>query len=209
MALMTQIAPRPPRLSAETWSQAREDYLAGASTALIAERYGTTDRSVRRRAALEGWRRPDFMPSQFGGPPPPWMAGPRTKEQEIEAEPALEEVDDAQASARFGLLFNPVPRTLRHFAFRQAAENAAIDRPQQAVAWMRLLHMAERSGERIESDSRAFRDIDHIRAAYLRQLNAAVAEGREEVLAEEAEANRLAEETQVEGSDVQQPPPPT
>lgn len=174
------------RLTPEAWAQAREDYAAGAGTAVIAERYGVTDRSVRRRAALEGWRRPPFMPSRIGGPPPPWMAAPRTKEQEIEVQPALEEVDDAEVSARFGLLFNPEPHTLRRFAFRQAAENAAMDRPQQALAWMRLVQSAERCDSRLIGDSNAFREVDHIRAAYLSQLNDAVAEGRAVELDQEA-----------------------
>lgn len=61
----------------------------------------------------------------------PWMAAPRTKDDEMEIDPALEEADAAQSTSRFGLLFNPHPRTLRRFAFRQAAEDAAIDRPDQ------------------------------------------------------------------------------
>ena len=181
---MTQNQPRPPRLTAEAWSRAREDFIAGVGVALIAERYGTTDRSVRRRAALEGWRRRDFLPAR-PAPPPPWMAAPRTKDEEIELDPALEEVDAAESTSRFGLLFNPHPRTLRRFAFRQAAENAAVDRPQQAVAWMRLCQLVERCGDGLDSDAAAFRDVDYIRAAYLHRLNEAVAEGR---LEEEAEA---------------------
>ncbi|WP_298161460.1 hypothetical protein [Brevundimonas sp.] len=126
---MTEIKHRPPRLTAEAWAHAREDFIAGVSCAVIAERYGTTDRSVRRRAAIEGWRRPDFLPSRLA-PPPPWMAGPRTKDEEMEIDPALEEVDEAESVSRFALLFNPNARSLRRFAFRQAAENAAVDRPQ-------------------------------------------------------------------------------
>ena len=184
---MTQTEPRPPRLTVEAWAHAREDFVAGISVALIAERYGTTDRSVRRRAAIEGWRRPDFLPGRVA-PPPPWMAGPRTKDEEMEVDPALEEVDAAEATSRFGLLFNPHPRTLRRFAFRQAAENAAVDRPQQAVAWMRLCQLVDRCGDGLDSDAAAFRDVDYVRAAYLHRLNEAVAEGRDENLAEEAEA---------------------
>lgn len=190
---MTEIKHRPPRLTAEAWSHAREDFIAGISCAVIAERYGTTDRSVRRRAAIEGWRRPDFMPSRLA-PPPPWMAGPRTKDEEMEIDPALEEVDEAESVSRFALLFNPNARSLRRFAFRQAAENAAVDRPQQAVAWMRLVQLVNNADCRLESDSSAFRDIDHVRAAYLRRLNEAVAEGR---LEEEAEAEETEEPTEI------------
>ncbi len=189
---MTEINHRPPRLTAEAWANAREDFVAGVTCAVIAERYGTTDRSIRRRAAIEGWRRPDFMPSRLT-PPPPWMAGPRTKEEEMEIDPALEEVDEAESVSRFALLFNPNARSLRRFAFRQAAENAAVDRPQQAVSWMRLVQLVNNAACRLESDSSAFRDIDHVRAAYLRRLNEAVAEGHAEALAEEAGAEDIAE----------------
>ena len=189
---MTEIEHRPPRLTPEAWAGAREDFIAGVSCAVIAERYGTTDRSIRRRAAIEGWRRPDFLPSRLA-PPPPWMAGPRTKDEEMEIDPALEEVDEAESVSRFALLFNPNARSLRRFAFRQAAENAADDRPQQAVAWMRLVQLVNNADCRLESDSSAFRDIDHVRAAYLRRLNEAVAEGRLEEAAKAEEMEEPAE----------------
>ena len=194
---MTQIEHRPSRLTPEAWGRAREDFIAGVSCAVIAERYGTTDRSVRRRAAIEGWRRRDFLPAR-PAPPPPWMAAPRTKDEEMEADPALEEVDAAESTSRFGLLFNPHPRTLRRFAFRQAAENAAVDRPQQAVAWMRLCQLVDRCGDGLDSDAAAFRDVDYVRAAYLHRLNEAVAEGRlegdaEAVAEDAAEAEDVAE----------------
>ncbi len=183
---MTHIDPKP-RLTPKAWACAREDFIAGISCAVIAERYGVTERSVRRRAAIEGWERPDFLPSRLG-PPPPWMTGPRSKDEEMEIDPALEEVDEAESTSRFGLLFNPKPRNLRRFAFRQAAENAAVDRPQQAVAWMRLCQLVDRCGDGLDSDAAAFRDVDYVRAAYLHRLNEAVAAGRDETLAEEAEA---------------------
>lgn len=175
-----------PRLTSEAWAHAREDFISGVSVAVIAERYGVTDRSVRRRAAIEGWRRPDFMPSRLA-PPPPWMAGPRTKDEEMEIDPALEEVEEAETTSRFGLLFNPHPRTLRRFAFRQAAENAAVDRPQQAVAWMRLVQLVDRCGDGLVSDSSAFREIDHVRASYLHRLDDAFAAGRDEALAKDGD----------------------
>ncbi|MFC5343475.1 hypothetical protein ACETK8_09560 [Brevundimonas staleyi] len=166
---MEQTNPRPPRLTPEAWAAAREDFLAGAGAAVIAERYGTTERSIRRRAAMEGWRRPDFMPGPLGEAPP-WMAEGRTKEEEIARDPALGEVDQAESFSRFGLLFNPSGGDLRRFAFRQAAENAAVDRPQQALAWMRLVQMVSNCNGPLESDSSAFRGIDHLRAAYLNRL---------------------------------------
>ena len=92
----------------------------------------------------------------------------------MDEDPALEDIDEAEATSRFALLFNPDPRAYRRFAFRQAAEQAAIDQPQQSLAWMRLVHMAERCMTPLESDATAFRQIDHVRAAYLRRLNDAL-----------------------------------
>ena len=79
-------------------------------------------------------------------------------------------------SVRFGLLFDPEPRTLRRFAFRRASESAALDRPQQAVAWMRLAQLVDRCGDRIDQEAHPFRDIDQVHAAYLRRLNEEFAE---------------------------------
>ncbi|MGV3577808.1 hypothetical protein [Brevundimonas sp.] len=172
---MTDTHRRPPRLSPEAWAHAREDFLSGVGAAVIAERYGTTERSIRRRAAIEGWRRPDFTPGPLG-PPPDWMAEGRTKEEEVERDPALAEVDSAESFSRFGLLFNPSGGDLRRFAFRQAAENAAVDRPQQALAWMRLVQLVGSCNGSLESDSSAFRHIDHLRAAYINRLNEAFGE---------------------------------
>ena len=113
----------------------------------------------------------------------------------MEIDPALEEVAAEASTARFGLLFNPDPQGLRRYAFRQASENAAVDRPQQALAWMRLVQLAERCGTRLAMDSSAFSDIDRVRASYLHRLAEEFAAGREDALAEKA-------------SDIQPPPPP-
>ena len=169
---MTDIEPTP-RLTPEAWACVRADFLSGVSAPVLSERYGVSIRHIRRRAAIEGWRRADFTPGS-GAPPPPWMAGIPTKDQEMEMDPALEEVDEAESTSRFGLLFNPDARALHRFAFRQASENAAIDQPQQAMVWMRLAQMVERSTGRLDSDSTAFRQIDHVRAAYLHRLREAL-----------------------------------
>ncbi|MDP3403955.1 MAG: hypothetical protein Q8S03_04635 [Brevundimonas sp.] len=174
---MTQPEPHP-RPTAELWAMARADFTSGVSAAVVAERYGISLRSVRRRAALEGWRRGDFMPGTLG-PPPPWMRSPETRTEAVADDPALEEVDEAESTARFALLFNPEPRALRRFAFRRAAESAAVDRPQEATAWMRLVQLAHRCGDRVERDGQPFRDIDYIRAAYLRRAGEAFPEDEE------------------------------
>lgn len=52
---------------------------------------------------------------------------------------------------------------------------------------MRLVHLTERCGARLEMDSSAFRDIDRVRASYLHRLNEEFAAGREAAVAEKTE----------------------
>lgn len=170
-------ASQTPRPTAETWEQIRLEFVSGVSAPVLAERHGVTERSIRRRAALEGWRRSDFVPLGLA-PPPPWMRGTPSREEAIEADPALEEVGEAEATARFGLLFNPDPKTLRSYAFRRASESAAVDRPQEAMVWMRLAQLTDRCAHRIEWDGQPFRDLDYIRAAYLQSVHDAFPDDR-------------------------------
>lgn len=163
---MTQISPL---TSAETWAAARRDYLGGASAPVVSERYGLSERTLRRRAAAEGWRRADVeTPAQ--GAQPYWNRPPPSKAQAVADFPELAEVDQARGQDDFYLLFDPQPRELRRFAFKRAAEAAAADQPHQATAWMRLAQLVDRCGDRIDREARPFQDIDYLRAAYLRRL---------------------------------------
>ncbi len=162
--------PENPASSADLWARARTDYLAGESAPVVAERYGLALRTLRRRAAVEGWRRAD-QPVPELDDPPPWNRGSLTREEAIQVFPELAEVEQAICSDRFLLLFDPDQRHLRRFAFRQAAECAALSRPAEAVVWMRLVQSLERTGDRIESESRPFREQDYLRAAYLTRIN--------------------------------------
>lgn len=146
----------PPR-SAETWKQIRDDYLAGVSGPVLVERYGVSLRTLRRRAGAECWRRQDDDPI-------------RRHAAALEADAELSEVIDIEGAEQFNLLFDPTPHRLRRFAFRRTAEAAAIDRPQEAMAWLRLAEKLDRCGDRIDKDAITFRDTDHLRAAWLRRL---------------------------------------
>ncbi|HZW16564.1 MAG TPA: hypothetical protein VFF66_09965 [Brevundimonas sp.] len=162
--------PERPAPPADLWSRARADFLAGESAPVVAERYGLSLRSLRRRAAAEGWRRADRMAPGFDEPPA-WNTGPLTREDAIEILPELAEVEQALTHDRFILLFDPDQRQLRRFAFRQAAEAAALSRPAEAVVWMRLVQSLERTGDRIESEGRPFRKQDYMRASILARIN--------------------------------------
>ena len=163
--------PAPP---ADPWTRARADYLAGQSAPVVAERYGLSLRSLRRRAATEGWRRADQLAPEFNEPPP-WNTGSLTREEAIEIFPELADVEQAACHDRFYLLIDPDQRHLRRFAFRRAAEAAALSRPAEAVVWMRLVQSLERTGDRIESEGRPFREQDYLRASYLARCNEDVA----------------------------------
>tara|TARA_R110002167_G_scaffold37267_8_gene116866 strand:+ start:186 stop:740 length:555 start_codon:yes stop_codon:yes gene_type:complete len=153
----------------DLWACARADYLSGTSAPVVAERYGLSERSLRRRAAVEGWRRADQSAVTLTTPPP-WNRGPLSRDEAVEQFPELAEVDEAASNDTFFLLFDPDQKSLRRFAFRHAAESAAFCRPAEAVVWMRLVQMLDRSGDQIDGESRPFRDVDYLRAAYLRRL---------------------------------------
>lgn len=155
-----------PRPRTEVWAAIRADYLAGESAAVVAERHGLSERSVHRRAAVEGWRRMDQPPL---GPPPVWSR-PVPKERLIANHPELGDVDAAHAQEMFELLFDPDPQKLRRFAFHKAAEQAAMNAPQQALVWLRLTQVLDRCGDRISRDEAVFQPVDHLRAAFLRRL---------------------------------------
>lgn len=155
-----------PRPRTEVWAAIRADYLAGDSAAVVAERHGLSERSIHRRAAAEGWRRMDLPPA---GPPPVWSR-PVPKETLIANHPELGDIDVAHAQDTFELLFDPDPQKLRRFAFHKAAEQAAMNAPQQALIWLRLTQVLDRCGDRISRDEDVFQPVDHLRAAFLRRL---------------------------------------
>ncbi|WP_339933132.1 hypothetical protein [uncultured Brevundimonas sp.] len=164
-------APLPPP---DLWTRARADYLAGVSAPVVAERYGLSERTLRRRAATEGWRRVDQSPVVLE-PPPPWNRDTLSREEAIERFPELAEVEAAASNDAFFLLFDPDQKDLRRYAFRHAAESAAFGRPAEAVVWMRLVQMLDRTGEQTDRLGRPFREEDYLRAAYLRRLGEDVA----------------------------------
>jgi hypothetical protein len=163
--------PHTPRPDPDIWTRAREDYLSGDSAPVVAERYGLSERTLRRRAAAEGWRRTDRTAIVIDDTPP-WNRGCLTREDAIERFPELADVEQALTNDRFDLLFDPEPAHLRRFAFRQAAEAAALSRPAEAVVWMRLVQSLERTGDRIQIERRPFREQDYLRASFLSRIQA-------------------------------------
>lgn len=81
----------------------------------------------------------------------------------------MADVEQAAFTDRFNLLVQPDQKSLRRFAFEQAAEAAALSRPAESLVWMRLVQALERTGDRIEREAPGFRDPDYIRAAFFRE----------------------------------------
>lgn len=160
-------APLPPctRRSPETWAAVREDYEAGASTPVIGERYGLDARSVRRRAAREAWRRADPGPRRFDPL--------RTRiEADMERLPELAEICDIREEDQRKLLLLPDAQALCRYAFRRAAESAALDGPAESAAWLRVVRLAVAVSCRIDADVRPFGPGDYMRASMIAAIRA-------------------------------------
>lgn len=156
--------PQPHPAPLDVWALARRDYLAGEPASAVAERYGLNERTLHRRAARDGWRRSDTEPRQAL---PEWRHRMKAQYQAALEDPSLELVREAHRSGQLDLLAAPDSTTMRLFAFRQAAECAAMGHPAQAVVWMRLVQQVERCGERLDHECSAFSEADLLRSALL------------------------------------------
>ena len=164
------------------WAAARRSYLDGCSTPVIAERHGLNERTVRRRAAQEGWaetrRRgratPAGLAAELLARKPPVFAGePASAESEVERDPNLEPFIQAHSYEVGELLLKPQPDRLSRFAFRRSAEAAAAGAAGEALAWMRLVQAVDRAYDRLDKASRPFSAADYMRASYAEQLREA------------------------------------
>ncbi len=155
--------------SQEIWRRARGDDLAGDSAPVIAERYSLSERSVRRRASLEGWRRCD-VEAELKAPPPWSRRLPKSRADVIAEQPEYREIANARDADAFCLLFNPDQPDFRRLAFRRAAEAAAMNHPAEAAAWLRVLRLLDGCGPMPDPTDGHFRPEDHLRAAMLRAL---------------------------------------
>ena len=159
-------------LVAELWRRARQDYLGGDSAPVVAERYGLSERTVRRRASIEGWRKVDADPPPFCDPPPWGVRHPRDQMEIIDDHPEYEEIAAAKGQDAYNLLFSPDRDDLKGFAFRRACEAAAINRPLEAASWLRVQRLVEQCGPGPDPSRDAFSPDDHMRAAILRAMRA-------------------------------------
>ena len=155
---MTQPHDLPPhtRRSAEIWEAARRDYVAGTPAAVVAERYGLAVRTVRRRALAQNWLREDT----------PGLSH-RLRDRlrsDLRERPELAAIEDLNGEDAFQLLFVPSAAALGDFAFRKAAETAALGGPAEAAAWLRVARLAGQVGDRHDVRRDPFSPADWARA---------------------------------------------
>ncbi|NJC42392.1 hypothetical protein GGQ87_002687 [Brevundimonas alba] len=179
---MTQphIPPPHTRRSAETWEAARRDYVAGTSAAAVAERYGLAVRTVRRRALTENWIREDV----------PALCD-RLRDRlraDLGDGPERNFIENHNGEDMYELLFVPSAAALGDFAFRRAAETAAVGGPAEAAAWLRVARLAGQVGDRHDVGRDPFTPADRIRARM-----AATPSGDDEAVDEEPDLADVAD----------------
>lgn len=157
--------PQPHPAPLDVWALARRDYLAGDTAPIVAERYGLSERTLQRRAAGEKWRRSDVKAPPFACQSASLNRMVRHFKELVDS-PHMQPVHTARQTAKIELLMAPDSIALRLFAFRQAAECAAMDLPGQAIQWMRLVQQLDRSGDRVDREDATFPEADHLRATY-------------------------------------------
>lgn len=164
------------------WELIHADYVAGCSATVLAERYGLSERTVRRRAARDGWRydRPEHLQGLRTGPADESfrrltrsLAGePPSADEALDDSPDLELFTAAHDHEIAQLLLRPAPERLSRFAFRRAAECAAEGKPAEAGAWMRLVTSVSRTEGWMRNAGRPFAHADWLRAGYAADLRA-------------------------------------
>lgn len=159
---MTDTANTSPEL--DLWSCIRRDFLAGEPASSLAERYAVTERTIRRQAAMHGWRRCDRVPSDDDVIR---TMRRRSLDDVVTEYPSLAPLVELNTEDMAELLLHPDPKYLRHFAFRRAAEEAVLDHPARCLAWMRVVEAMNRSGDRITREDKHFSPADRIRAMFI------------------------------------------
>ncbi|HEX8234164.1 MAG TPA: hypothetical protein VF559_12570 [Caulobacteraceae bacterium] len=169
---------RPYRQADEAvWEAARADYEAGCSAPVVAERHGLGERTVRRRASAEGWRRPARNAAEAGAMAAIFarvgagLAKPdASATQQCDADPHLEEMVQDHTFEIGRLLFEPTPERLSRFAFRRAAECAARGAAAETTAWLRVCNAIDRSEQSLRRAALPLNIGDYARAALAREL---------------------------------------
>lgn len=151
---------RPPQV----WAAARADYEDGASLRIVAERHGLNIRTVTRHASAENWRAPSTPATDI------YAHGRAKRTYNPEAAEEALVVDYVADRDDEALLIRPDSMGLCRFAFRRAAECAAVSGPTEALAWIRLAQNTARLRAQVDLDVRPMSEADYRRMAALGRL---------------------------------------
>ena len=156
--------------SVTVWDAVRRDYEGGLTAEQAAERHGVRVRTLHHRAAQEGWRKCDpLRPPALADPEAPGQASlsRQTFDAVARNDRILEVIADSEGE-RLDLIVSPDIRNMRQFAFRRAAESAALGRVGEAASWMRLIVLMDRTATDIDRDVAPFGHADLLRADHAR-----------------------------------------
>ena len=177
------------RLADSAWAVVRQEYESGQPPSILAERHGLGERTIRRRAAVEGWTRRVVRP--FGTAAGAEAEG-RDDWVEHYARQRREAVDD--------LLLIPSPEGLLHLAFGRAIEAATAGRPTEATAWMRLVDQIRRNHAAIDQVDDMYHQSDLRRAAWAERAWGLPGSRCRCTYADEEEEEDFAPEPEAEGA---------
>ncbi len=139
---------------------------------MVCERYQLSQRTFYGRAAREGWRRTDVEASINDGPPA-WSHHHYQDAVDVIADrPEFAEIQAARDNDAFNLLFSPDAEDLRGFAFRRACEAAALYKPAETAAWLRVQRLLDHAQPVRDPRDGPYRPEDHLRASYIRAMTA-------------------------------------
>lgn len=159
---MTQKTPKPyTRRPTEVWAAARADYEAGASMRVVAERHQLNVRTVARHAHAEGWQARRVPTAELYDI---HAAGRMHDPSAVEESIAVDHLARREEEA---LLLCPDAHGLSRFAFRRAAESAALRGANEALAWMRLAEATARLRRNVDVDIRPMSEADYRRITAL------------------------------------------
>lgn len=159
---MTQASPKPySRRPTKVWAAARADYEAGVSMRVIAERHQLNVRTVARHVHAEGWQARHVPAAELYDI---HAAGRMHDPSAVQESIAVDQLGRRDETA---LLLCPDAHGLARFAFRRAAECAAMRGPNEALVWLRLAEATARLRRNVDVDVRPMSEADYRRITAL------------------------------------------
>lgn len=92
-------------------------------------------------------------------------------ESNLEAFPELADVSQVAGEDLRSLLLLPDAAGLCRYAFRRAAECAALDGPNETAAWLRVVRLADMVSSRINVDVQPYSPADYLRASMIGSIS--------------------------------------